>query len=116
MPPSFLVLSRASAAVYEPRGTEVCISITDPGDVPIPLSPKFKAVLRLAFSDIGEATRLQLTGDSVSASEHVTATLDFISRWRDVDQVVIHCTAGMIRSPGRALGISQVRSCAAEEL
>src|SRR4029079_2036751 len=116
MPPSFLVLSRANAAVYEPRGTEVCISITDPGDVPIPLSPKFKAVLRLAFSDIGEATRLHRTGDRLFAAEHVTETLDFISRWRDVDQVVIHCTAGRSSSPGLSLGICQLRSWPAEEL
>lgn len=116
MPPSFLVLSRANAAIYEPRGTEVCISISDPGDLPLPLSPRFKSVLRLTFSDIGEASRLHRPGDRLFGAEHAMQTIEFIARWHDVEQIVIHCTAGMSRSPGLALGICELQRWPVEEL
>jgi hypothetical protein len=41
MPPRLVVLSRERAEVYEPRRSEVCISITAPHDSPARLSPRF---------------------------------------------------------------------------
>ena len=43
-------------------------------------------------------------------------TIEFINHWQDVDQIVIHCTAGMSRSPGLALGICELRRWPIEEL
>jgi hypothetical protein len=109
MPPRLLVLSRARAEAYEPRESEVCISITAPHDSPVRLSPKFKSVLRLTFSDTVGNTRTQFPWDVLFAAEHATHIIEFISRWRDVDQVVIHCMAGRSRSPGVALGICDLQ-------
>jgi hypothetical protein len=50
--PEVIALSRSKAEAYDPEGFEVCISITNPNSPPATLSPKFKAVLRLCFSDI----------------------------------------------------------------
>ena len=116
MPPRFLVLSRENAAAYEPVRTEVCISITDPRDLPVALSARFQAVLRLSFSDIGEATRLHRDSDVLFAPEHAARIMDFVRRWADVDQIVIHCTAGISRSPGVGLGICELQGWPVEEL
>lgn len=116
MPPRFLVLSRDRATAYEPRRSEVCISITSPHDLPARLSPKFRAVLRLTFSDIVNNPQVQRPWDVPFAAEHAAEIIAFISRWRDVDQIVVHCMAGMSRSPAVALGICDLQGWAAQEL
>jgi len=116
MPPRLVVLSRERAEVYEPRRSEVCISITAPHDSPARLSPKFKSVLRLTFSDITGGTRIQRPWDVLFASEHATQIIGFISRWQHVDQIVVHCMAGISRSPGVALGICELQGWSVEEL
>ena len=116
MPPRFLVLSRDRATAYEPRRSEVCISITSPHDLPARLSPKFKAVLRLTFSDIVNNPRVQRPWDVPFDAEHAGEIVAFISRWRDVDQIVVHCMAGRSRSPAVALGICDLQGWAAQEL
>ena len=116
MPPTFLILSRDNAAAYEPGRKEVCISISDPSDLPVPFSPKFAAVLRLSFSDIGEATRLHRAGDVLFDAEHAKRTIEFIKRWNAVDQIVVHCRAGMSRSPAIALAICDLQHWPVEDL
>lgn len=116
MPPRLLVLSRQRAEAYEPQRSEVCISITAPHDSPARLSQKFKSVLRLTFSDIIGGTRIQFPWDVPFASEHATHIIGFISRWRHVDQIVVHCMAGISRSPGLALGICELQEWSVEAL
>lgn len=116
MPPGLLILSRAAVAAYEPKSREVCISISDPDDPPAPLSPKFAAVLRLAFSDIGQSPRLHRPGDVLFGTEHAIRVLDFIEQWGNTDHIVIHCTAGMSRSPGVALALCELQGWPIEEL
>ena len=55
--PEFVVLSREEAERYEPRGKEICISISDPDAPPARVSPRFAAVLRLNFDDVTERRR-----------------------------------------------------------
>ena len=114
MPPRLLVLSRDAAEAYEPVQCEVCISIGDPLHLPVALSPKFTAVLRLNFSDITEDIR-HPTSRRFAAhdAKHI---IEFISRWRDVDQIVVHCRAGLSRSPGVAMAISELHGSPLEEL
>lgn len=106
MPPRLLVLSRRRAEAYEPRRAEICISITNPQDPPFILSPLFKAVLRVAFSDVEDEVaspvQRRFTG------EHAREILTFLAKWPDVDQIVIHCMAGMGRSPAVALAITEL--------
>ena len=107
--PELIVLSREDAERYEPRLNEICVSIFDPEAEPARVSSRFAAVLRLQFHDVterGEPT------DILFAPEHARAIHEFLDQWPDVDRVVVHCNAGVSRSPGVALGLCDVRGWA----
>jgi predicted protein tyrosine phosphatase len=97
-----IVLSREAAERYEPRGREICISISDPTAPPAALSPGFAAVLRLAFSDIDAAAT---EADVLFGAEHATAIVAFVRQWPTAERLVLHCHVGASRSPGVALGL-----------
>lgn len=97
------VLSREEAEHYEPREVEACISIGDPAATPADLSPAFVAVLRLAFNDI---VADPAPSDVLFGPEHAGEIIQFVERWPQVDRIVVHCGAGVSRSPGVALGVS----------
>ncbi len=106
MIPEFVVLSREGAEDYEPGEREICISIADPDAEPANVSSRFAAVLRLHFTDVieqGEPT------DVLFSDEHVRTIREFIDSWPDMARVVVHCHAGMSRSPGVALGVCDLR-------
>jgi predicted protein tyrosine phosphatase len=96
------ILSREAVERYQPRGTEICISITDPAAPPAELSDDFAAVLRLAFSDI---VAPETPEDVLFSPEHAATVVAFVERWRHADRLVVHCHAGQSRSPGVALGL-----------
>lgn len=96
------ILSRGAAERYEPEGLELCISIGDPEAPPAQLSTAFLAVLRLAFNDIMAAEQ---PGDVLFAGEHAAAIVQFVEQWPQAERLVIHCHAGVSRSPGVALGL-----------
>jgi predicted protein tyrosine phosphatase len=107
------VLSRENAEVYEPRGREICISISDPDAQPARISPRFAAVLRLYFDDVtvkGEPS------DILFAREHAAQIGQFVEEWPDAERVVVHCNMGVSRSPGVALGLCDVRGWATAQL
>ena len=107
------MLSREDAEAYDPRGREVCISISDPEAEPARISPLFAAVLRLSFNDI---TEMGEPTDILFAREHATAIAQFMDTWPNVDRVVLHCNMGVSRSPGVALGLCDLRGWATAEL
>jgi predicted protein tyrosine phosphatase len=96
------VLSREAVERYEPEGVEICISITDPASPAAELSPRFAAVLRLAFNDI---VATETPEDVLFAPDQAAAVVEFVERWRHADRLVVHCHAGASRSPGVALGL-----------
>ena len=100
--PELVVLSRDKAERYQPRGVEVCISITDPDAPEVHLASEFAAVLRLQFSDIASPGG---PGDVLFAREHAERILDFLGQWAHAERIVVHCIAGASRSPGVALGL-----------
>jgi len=107
--PELLILSRKKAEAYEPSGREACISITDAGDAPLPvLSSAFVAVLRVAFSDIDEASSDPT--EVLFSEHHARQVADFVRQWTQVDRIVVHCMAGQSRSPGIALGLCELFS------
>jgi predicted protein tyrosine phosphatase len=107
MAPRIVILSMARAESYQPHGTEVCISITDPKAPPARLSPAFRAVLRLGFTDIAEPS--PLAWHVLFTAEHARAILDFIADWGNADRIVIHCMAGLSRSPAVGMGICDLQ-------
>jgi predicted protein tyrosine phosphatase len=96
------VLSREAAERYRPGELEICISISDPEAPSAQLSSSFLAVLRLEFSDIVTA---ELPADVLFAHEHAAAIKQFLEQWPQAERLVIHCHAGVSRSPGVALGL-----------
>jgi predicted protein tyrosine phosphatase len=111
--PEFVVLSREDAERYEPRGTEICISISDPDAPPAQVSPQFAAVLRLNFNDVTERGE---PSDILFAEEHAREIRDFLNSWPSAERVMVHCNAGVSRSPGVALGLCDVRGWATAAL
>jgi predicted protein tyrosine phosphatase len=111
--PEFVVLSRENAERYEPRDREICISIADPDADPAELSSGFAAVLRLSFTDIIERGD---PSDVLFSEDHAQAIREFMDAWPDATRIVVHCHAGMSRSPGVALGLCDIRGWATAEL
>jgi predicted protein tyrosine phosphatase len=103
-----LILSENSARLYVPARRAVCISVTDPGKPTALLSDRFLAVLRLAFTDIAEVA--EHPWHVVFTPQHAEEIVHFVQKWRDVDCVVIHCHAGLSRSPAIAMGLCDVFS------
>ena len=96
------ILSREAAERYEPHDVEICISIADPAAPAAQLSPRFAAVLRLAFSDIAA---IDNPGDVLFATEHAAAIVAFVEQWWHAKRLVVHCHVGASRSPGVVLGL-----------
>jgi len=111
--PEFVVLSREDAERYEPRGREICISISDPEAPPARVSSRFAAVLRLNFDDVTERGE---DSDILFAEEHAREIRDFLDSWTGAERVMVHCNAGVSRSPGVALGLCDVRGWATAAL
>jgi predicted protein tyrosine phosphatase len=105
--PEFVILSLENAESYKPRGIEICISITDPEAPHARLSAAFAAVLRLRFNDIVGPNCAPT--DILFGEEHASAIIDFFAQWPHAERVVVHCMAGVSRSPGVALGICELR-------
>ena len=111
--PEFVVLPREEAELYEPRGKEICISISDPDASPARVSSRFAAVLRLNFNDVverGEAS------DILFAEDHAREIREFLDAWPKAERVMVHCNAGVSRSPGVALGLCDIRGWATAAL
>jgi predicted protein tyrosine phosphatase len=111
--PEFIVLSREDAERYEPRGREICISISDPDAAPARVSSRFAAVLRLNFDDVTERGE---DSDILFAEEHAREIREFLDSWPSAERVMVHCNAGVSRSPGVALGLCDVRGWATAAL
>src|SRR3954468_3595204 len=110
----FLVLSISRAIAYTPSGREVCISIANPGVSATVLSAKFADVLRVSFSDIAAPSPFPF--DQLFDTDHARAIVEFVTRWTDVDRIVVHCVGGVSRSPAVALGIAELLGQPTDEL
>jgi predicted protein tyrosine phosphatase len=111
--PEFVVLSREEAELYEPRGKEICISIADPEASPARVSSRFAAVLRLNFNDVIERGE---PSDILFAEDHAREIRKFLDAWPKAERVMVHCNAGVSRSPGVALGLCDIRGWATAAL
>jgi predicted protein tyrosine phosphatase len=101
------------ARVSEPGFVCPAVAIGDPLAAPAQLSDRFAAVLRLSFHDI---TAHPSPDDILFAEEHAEQILRFVQQWSGVDRIVVHCLAGVSRSPGTALGLCDVLGWPAAEL
>lgn len=111
--PKLIVLSREEVERYEPRRKEICISISDPYAKPARLSPRFKAVIRMYFSDVTESGHPL---DVLFAADHANAIREFIDGAPEFDRIILHCNMGISRSPAVALGLCDLNGWATAEL
>lgn len=105
--PRIVILSIGRAEQYQPQHDEICVSITDPRAPAARLSPGFKAVLRLGFSDI--ASPSPFAWHVLFTPAHAQEILDFIDRWPDVERIVIHCVGGQSRSPAVGIAVCELK-------
>jgi predicted protein tyrosine phosphatase len=102
----FVVLSAERARSYEPSGTEICISITDPNADLVVLSPRFADVLRLSFTDIAGPS--PYAWDRLFSADDARRILQFVGAHTEARRLVVHCTAGLSRSPAVALALAEL--------
>lgn len=70
-------------------------------------------MLRLNFDDVierGEAS------DILFVEDHAREIRKFLDDWPNVERVMVHCNAGVSRSPGVALGLCDLRGWATAAL
>lgn len=90
------------------------ISIKTPGDIDamIKVNENTVGILRLAFHDVDPseyAEGFQFRKGIVPFSPELAAEVwDFIDALPETCKVIIHCDAGLSRSPGLAAGLSRV--------
>ncbi len=94
-----IVVAPLHALATTVRTTEAShiVSLASPGAEPVPIA-HHGPVLRLAFNDI-DGPR---DGLVEPAAAHVTALLDFAEGWDGSRPLLVHCWAGVSRSPAAA--------------
>lgn len=70
-------------------------------------------MLRLNFDDLTERGE---DSDILFAEDHAREISEFVDSWLNAERVVVHCNAGVSRSPGVALGLCDVHGWATAKL
>jgi predicted protein tyrosine phosphatase len=98
------VRSAFHASLFRCSRPWAAISITTEGDFPTLAEENRLGLLRLVFADTADPNR----SDSFTAS-HAAELLDFVEAvWDRIEVLLIHCEAGMSRSPGVAAALSRI--------
>ena len=103
-----VVMSASKAARHRESASTAVISIRGARDPEIPLSTKYRAVLRLAFDDIS-AFADHSTDDASISDEQAHSVAAFVRAHADADTLLLHCAAGVSRSRSMAAAICDVR-------
>lgn len=97
-------VSRADAARYAPGPESVLISINNPDEALLEPQPGWREVLFLRMHDVDTPA----PGLQVFSTEQAQQVLALVSRHRKTAQeFVLHCQAGMSRSGGMAVFLSE---------
>lgn len=93
-----------------PTENMVLISITQPGDKEVGLHPEWKAILRLEFDDI-DGSMLPSSNSRSFTAWHAKEVLDFLEIYKDIDELIVHCMAGISRSAAVAKFAAEKYNC-----
>jgi predicted protein tyrosine phosphatase len=75
------------------------VSLLDPGSTVPELGPRYLGRhLRLAFHDV----HVPIDGQVVPAVEHIVQLINFVAAWDRGEPLLVHCRAGIGRSPAAA--------------
>lgn len=100
----FEVRSEYNARLFQCNRPWATISISTLGDFPLLSEDNRKGLLQLEFADTAESDR----PDAFTASL-ARELLGFVDElWDQVEVLLIHCEAGLSRSPGVAAALSQI--------
>ncbi len=100
----FEVRSAYNAALFRCDRPWAAISITTEGDFPVLSGGNRQGLLQLAFADTADSDR-----PDAFTTVLATELLDFVAEvWDRVEVLLIHCEAGLSRSPGVAASLSQI--------
>ena len=100
----FEVRSAHNAELFRCDHPWAAISISTLGDFPVLSEDNRKGLLQLVFADTADPDR----PDSFTSSL-ATELLDFVEQmWDRVEVFLIHCEAGLSRSPGVASALSRI--------
>ncbi len=108
-----IVLSRVEAEDFECEQRWACISIaTTPNEFVRIHKRNRRGLLQLAFADIEQP----IPGYTLFNDDHAHDILDFVTgHWRKIETLMIHCEAGLSRSPAVAAAILRLKRRNADE-
>ena len=101
-----LVLSASQAAQQPASRQAAVISIRGAQDREIPLSSKYRGVLRLVFEDLSEVDDGH-EADTISEAQ-AAAVARFVREHADARTLIVHCQMGISRSRSMAAAICDV--------
>lgn len=108
------VRSRQNAKLFRSDKPWAAISIsTESGDFPELDATNRVGLLRLRFWDIANPSSKQIQAEDskLFSVEQAKEVLDFVNaNWDKADTILVHCEAGMSRSPAIAAAIEYIRS------
>lgn len=106
MAPRIVVCDREGATEFRSPAPWAGISITtDPGDWPVIDRINRTALLQLAFADL----EAPAAGEKLFDQQDAHRLLDFVrSVWDHVEMLMVHCQAGLRRSPAVAAAVSRI--------
>ena len=105
----FIVKGRYDAGKHESDGRAwACISIGSfDGDWPNITAVNRMGLLKLHFHDADEKAE-DAEVLTLFSEAHADQILDFFNQHKDVDYILVHCTAGRSRSPAVAAAITKI--------
>lgn len=107
-----VALDRIAAEDYAPQPHEAMISIVSPGDEQARLRTSWSHLLRLEFEDFTDAHLAWLSEEHqrhLFTDDQAQQIVDWVRGLPDtVTDLIVHCAAGVSRSPGVCQGLSIV--------
>lgn len=102
-----VVMGCIPAEDYENDARWACISVASTAEMFVPIHrQRRKGLLQLAFADIDRP----LPGLVHFNDDHAHDILDFVTHWwSKIDTLMVHCEAGLSRSPAIAAAISRLK-------
>ena len=101
-----LVLSASKAAQRPASRQAAMISIRGAQDRELPLSSKYRGVLRLVFEDLSEVDDGH-EADTISEAQ-AAAVARFVREHADARTLIVHCQMGVIRSRSLAAALCDI--------
>lgn len=106
---NILILSKKRAAEFQHDEPWACISISSPMEShPVISRDNLVDLLQMKFYD-AEFERPEYDHEFMFNRNHAEQILDFVDRIDKVDILMIHCEAGMSRSPAVGASIAKLR-------